>query len=132
MYSTLLLQLNPTINLHSRDHRLDFCFAFLFRGCVHVFMNAFPVCAAGGVFAFPEVVVDLVQAAGAGFSAGTLEGLEELSGGYFSSWDGRYDKSASRASQPRSRRRSSVPPVSTFDPSRGCRRSAWWRNSRGR
>ena len=46
-------------------------------------MYAFHVCAAGRVFALPEVVVDLMQAAGAGFSAGSLEGLEGFGGGHF-------------------------------------------------
>ena len=64
-----------------RNHCLEFFLTFLFCGGVDVFMNALAVGAAGGVFAFPEVVVDLMQAAGAGFAAGALVGLEGLSDG---------------------------------------------------
>ena len=44
-------------------------------------MNALAVGATGGVFAFPEVVVDLMQTAGAGFAAGALKGCERFGGG---------------------------------------------------
>ena len=64
-----------------RNQRMKLYFAFLFRGSVDVFMDALAVRAAGSVFAFPEVVVDLVQAAGAGFAAGALVWLEGLPDG---------------------------------------------------
>ena len=44
-------------------------------------MDALAVGAAGGVFALPEVVVDLMQTAGAGFAVGALKGRERFGGG---------------------------------------------------
>ena len=60
---------------------LQLFLAFLFCRGVDVFMDALAVRAAGGIFALPEVVVDLMQAAGAGFAAGALVGLEGLPDG---------------------------------------------------
>lgn len=58
------------------DHLRQLLLAFLPGLCIHIPPNPFAVGTSGRVFALPEVVVELVDAAGAGFAVLALVGLE--------------------------------------------------------
>ena len=62
--------------LHFLDHDCQFFLTFLFGFRVHVPGNPFAVGADWGVFSLLEVVVDLVDATGAGLAVHGLIGLE--------------------------------------------------------
>ena len=74
LFDILLLLFN--LPLHFLDHGCQLLFAFLSGFGIDIPGNAFAVGADWGVFALPEVVVDLVHAAGAGFAMLGLVGLE--------------------------------------------------------
>ena len=62
--------------LHFLDHDCQFFLAFLFGGRVDIPSDALAIGADWGVFALPEVVVDLVHAAGTGLAVLRLVGLK--------------------------------------------------------
>ena len=67
--------------LHFLDHDCQLFFAFFAGFGIDVTGDSFAVGISGRVFSLPEVVIDLVDSAGAGFAAGGFVGLETGLGG---------------------------------------------------
>ena len=68
--------LRRNLFFHFLNHDCQFFFAFFAGFGVDIAGDAFAVGISGRVFTLPEVVVELVDSAGAGFAAGGFVGLE--------------------------------------------------------
>ncbi|MCQ2452506.1 MAG: hypothetical protein MJ075_05165 [Oscillospiraceae bacterium] len=73
-YRSLLLFRN--LSLHFLNHLRQLFFAFLTGWGVDIMGSSFALGIPGRVFALPKVVIDLVHAAGAGFTVLGFVGLE--------------------------------------------------------